>query len=98
MVAVEGYFGAIRLHLMDVPAVAFMGSSISDEQVLLLQIAGVERVTLLMDGDEAGRNACEKVLPRLAAHLFTRVGELPDGLQPDTCDEEVLRGLVEPVS
>jgi len=95
---VEGYFGVVRLHMMRVPAVALMGTSISEAQVELLVRAGVERVTLLLDGDQAGRKACERVLPLLARELFVRVGELPDGEAPDTISEEVLRGLVEPVS
>ena len=36
LVVVEGYFGAIRLHGERIPAVALMGSSISEEQVELL--------------------------------------------------------------
>ena len=36
LVVVEGFFDAIRLHSLRVPAVALMGSSISEEQVALL--------------------------------------------------------------
>ena len=95
---VEGYFGAVRLHMLRVPAVALMGTSMSEEQVELLVRAGVERVTLLLDGDAAGRKACERVLPVLARKLFVRVGVLADGEAPDEVSEEVLGELVERVS
>ncbi len=52
---------------------------------------------MLLDGDDAGRKACEKLLPLLARELFVRVGVLPDGEAPDDCDEDVLREMVEAV-
>ena len=73
---VEGYFGAVRMHMLRMPTVALMGTSISEEQVELLVQAGVQRATLLLDGDDAGRQACERVLPHLARKLFVRVGML----------------------
>ncbi len=70
----------------------------SEEQVELLVRSGVKRVTLLLDGDDAGRKACERLLPLLARKFFVRVGVLPDGGAPDDCEEEVLLELVEPVA
>ncbi len=64
----------------------------------LLVQAGVQRATLLLDGDDAGRQACERVLPHLARKLFVRVGVLSDGEAPDDCEEEVLREMVEAVA
>ncbi len=84
--------------MLRVPAVALMGTSMSEEQVGLLVRAGVQRATLLLDGDDAGRQACERVLPPLARELFVRVGVLPDGEAPDDCEEEVLREMVEAVA
>jgi len=95
---VEGYFGAVRLHMLRVSTVALMGTSMSDEQVELLVRAGVQRVTLLLDGDDAGRKARERVLPHLARKLFVRVGTLPAGEAPDEVLEEVLREIVEAVA
>ncbi len=94
---VEGYFGAVRLHMLGVSTVALMGTSMSDKQVELLVQAGVQRITLLLDGDDAGRKACERLLPLLARKFFVRVGVLPDGEAPDDCEEEVLLELVETV-
>ena len=94
VVVVEGYFGAMRLHALRVPVVAVMGTSISEEQVALLVAAGVKRVTVLMDGDSAGENAAEKVVPSLARCLWVRTAILSEGEDPETVDEAELLELV----
>ena len=94
VVVVEGYFGAIRLHALRVPVVAVMGTSISEEQIALLVTAGVKRVTVLMDGDSAGENATEKVVPSLARSLWVRTAILSEGEDPETVDEAELLELV----
>jgi DNA primase len=93
---VEGYFGAIRLHGERVPAVALMGSSMSEAQVALLRehCPALRFVSVMLDGDEAGRNASEVVASRLAKHWWTRIVELPDGTQPDTVKLDVLEELI----
>lgn len=97
VVVVEGFFSAMRLHGLGVPVVALMGSSIAEAQVALLRDAGVVRVSLMLDGDEPGRAAALAMLPVLARSFYVRLCELPDGEQPDTVDEAVLRALVLPV-
>ena len=92
---VEGYFGAVRLHMLRIPTVALMGTRMSGEQVELLVRSGVQRATLLLDGDDAGRQAGERVLPLLARKVFVRAGVLPDGDAPDDVEEEVLREIAE---
>jgi DNA primase len=93
VIVVEGYFGALRLHSLGVPAVALMGSSISAEQVALLRAWPL--VTLLMDGDQPGREAAARLLPVLAERHHVHVAALPDGLEPDTAPEAELRGLLD---
>ena len=97
VVVVEGFFGAMRLHGLGVPVVALMGSSISAEQVVLLRDVGVVRVSLMLDGDAPGQAAALAMLPVLARSFYVRLCELPDGEQPDTVDEAILRALVLPV-
>ena len=90
---VEGYFSVFRLHELGVPSVAaLMGSSIADEQVALLRRwRGLERITLLLDGDDAGRKARESILPKLCAWFYVRAPELPEGKAPhDLSHEEVI--------
>lgn len=96
LVVVEGFFSAIRLYGLDVPAVALMGTALSEEQLTLLQkrCPNLKAVTVLLDGDAAGRTATLSIVPRLARHWWTRTAELPDGAQPDTIPHEVLARLL----
>ena len=94
IVLVEGYWSAIRLHVLGLPAAALMGWSVSPEQLALLRERGVRFVTLLLDGDDTGRRGREAVLPDFAAAFFVRAPFLPDGEKPDTLTEQQLRELV----
>ena len=71
-----------------------MGWSVSPEQVALLCDRGVRFLTLLLDGDDAGRRARERVVPDLASTFFVRAPLLPDGQKPDTVPEPELLELV----
>lgn len=94
VVLVEGYFSTFRLHALGVPTAALMGSSVSEEQLALLRERGTRQVTLLLDGDDAGRKARERALPALANAFFVRAPLLPDGEKPDTLGEAALLQLV----
>jgi DNA primase len=96
LVVVEGFFGAIRLHGLRVPAVALMGSSVSEEQVALLRehCPALRFVTVMLDGDDAGRQAAAAVAARLSRHWWTRTAALPEGAQPDTAEDGVLGELL----
>ena len=94
VVLVEGYWSAFRLHALGVPVAALMGSSVSEEQLALLRERGTRHVTLLLDGDDAGRKARERALPALASAFFVRAPLLPDGEKPDTLGEAELLQLV----
>jgi len=94
VVLVEGYWSAIRLHALGLPVVALMGWSASADQIALLRDRGTRFITLLLDGDDAGRRGRERVLPDLAASFFARAPLLPDGQKPDTLGEAELRQLV----
>ena len=91
---VEGYWSTFRLHALGVPVAALMGSSVSEEQLALLRERGTRFVTLLLDGDDPGRKARERVLPDLARAFFVRAPLLPDGEKPDTLGEAELLELV----
>jgi DNA primase len=94
VVLVEGYWSVFRLHALGVPVVGLMGWSVSPEQVALLRERGVRFVTLLLDGDDAGQAARERVLPDLSNAFFVSAPVLPDGEKPDTISEASLRELV----
>ena len=89
---VEGFFGTIRMHGLRVPTVGLMGTSISDEQIALLRghCRNLRSLTVLLDGDEPGRDAADQIASLLAHHWWVRIVTLPDGMQPDTADEGLL--------
>ena len=57
-----------------------------------------DRITLLLDGDPAGRSATAEILPRLARHHFVFAPELPAGAEPDTINEQTLKAAIRPAA
>lgn len=58
LVVVEGPRDALRLLSLGIPAVSMLGThSWTDLKSRMLELCGVERVVLMLDGDPAGRNA-----------------------------------------
>jgi DNA primase len=94
LVVVEGFFSVLRLHKLNVSAVALMGRSLSQEQEKLLVESGVKALTLMLDGDAPGRQAQAELLQRLARKFHVRAVDFPDGTEPDTVDESVLREVL----
>jgi DNA primase len=90
LVIVEGCWSVFRLDALGIASVALMGRTLSDEQEEIIRRSHADNVTLLLDGDEAGRAATEEILPRLARHMFVHAPTLPDGAEPDTMDEDTL--------
>jgi DNA primase len=86
----------MRLHGLRLPAVALMGSSLSDEQVALLRehCPALRFVSVMLDSDEAGQKAVDIVTSRLAKHWWTRDVALPGGTQPDTVEKSVFEQLL----
>jgi DNA primase len=95
LVVVEGCFSVFRLHAVGVPAVALLGRTMSSEQLSLLGTSGVKYLTVLLDGDEAGRSAVPAMMELLCrSPLRVKFALLPDGTQPDTVEEPILRELL----
>lgn len=94
LVVVEGFFQVFRLHALRIPTVALMGTALSFRQESLLANSGAKRLTLLLDGNDAGRTAAAAIVPRLARRLPIRIADLTDGEQPDTAAEETLTRLL----
>lgn len=66
LVLVEGQRDALRLLRYGIPALAITGTnSWSRFKIRLLELAGVKRVILCMDGDVAGELATESMIPTL---------------------------------
>lgn len=93
IVLVEGYWSVIRLQQENIPAVACLGTSLSDQQVELLKTSGFQFITIIFDGDEGGRKGTDSAAEKLHPHMYVRSINLPDGIKPDTMGEEYLQRL-----
>ena len=94
VIVVETFFDAIVVHQAGYPAVvALMGSTLSPRQAELL-VSHFDRVMLLLDGDEAGRQGTATIGPILASQMSVHTVRLKDGIQPDGLAAEQIRHLV----
>jgi DNA primase len=88
VIIVEGFFDCMKVWQSLHPfVVALMGSSLSEYQESLL-LRQFTKVTLMFDGDTAGREAAEDISKRLIRTVHVRIVDLPDGTQPDQLDQE----------
>jgi len=85
-VLVEGYFDCIGLHQAGVKnAVALCSTALTPGHLTLLKRLDAKELVLLLDGDEAGRKAVERLAGAiLAAGVSARVATLPEAEDPDT--------------
>ncbi|HPI92330.1 MAG TPA: DNA primase [Deltaproteobacteria bacterium] len=83
-VVVEGYMDVISLANAGFPgAVATLGTALGEDHVRLLR-RFTDDITLVFDGDSAGRNAMVRALePFVAGDVIPRVVILPQGTDPD---------------
>jgi DNA primase len=94
VIVVEGFFDAMKVHQAGFPCViALMGSSLSDVQAELL--TAFDRVLLMLDGDEAGREAAPKIAAQLVPHLMVRIAAVPEGKQPDLLSTGEIKRILE---
>ncbi len=94
VIVVEGFMGCMKVWQSLHPfVVALMGCSLSEQQEELL-VSRFQQVTLLLDGDVAGRQAAEEIARRLVRKLWVRIVEVPDGRQPDELSEGIFNGLL----
>ncbi len=87
----EGYFDCIGMHQAGVKnAVALCSTALTPGHLQLLHRLEARELVLLLDGDEAGRKAVERLGGViLAAGVSSRVAVLPDGEDPDTFARKV---------
>ncbi len=86
VIVVEGYMDVIACQRAGLPAVAPMGTALTEEQMALLWRVSSEPV-LCFDGDGAGQRAAyraiERALPLLKPERTFSFVSLPGGLDPD---------------
>jgi DNA primase len=87
----EGYFDCIGMHQAGVKhAVALCSTALTPGHLQLLHRLEAKELVLLLDGDEAGRKAVERLAGAiLAAGVSSRVAVLPEGEDPDTFARKV---------
>jgi DNA primase len=84
IVVMEGYTDVIACHLAGFHgAVATLGTSLTVEHCQILSRYATDGVTLLFDGDAAGRRAAERAFHELVqSDLPVRIALLPEGVDP----------------
>jgi DNA primase len=94
VIVVEGFFDTFAVHQAGYPAVvALMGSTLSARQAELLMHA-FDRVLLMLDGDEAGRQGTAMITRTLAPRMPVSVITLGEGAQPDQLAPEQVYHLI----
>lgn len=77
VVLVEGPRDALRLLSLGIPAMSILGTNTwTTRKATLLELHGVERVILMMDGDEAGILATERIRPDIKGILKLKTFKL----------------------
>jgi DNA primase len=80
---VEGQLDAIALWQKGHRnVIALMGSSMTEQQAMLI-LAVTSSLVLVMDGDEAGRNASAKIKRQWSNVFDIAIFNLPEGVDPD---------------
>ena len=94
VIVVEGFFDAVNVHQSGFQnVVALMGSTLTAAQEKLLT-QSFDEVTLMLDGDNAGREGTERAAAQLAGKVKLSIVTIPDGRQPDQLTGPELRQLM----
>jgi DNA primase len=94
VIVVEGFFDCLKVHQAGFRSVvALMGSVLSERQQRLL-VQGFGEITLMLDGDQAGHQACIAISAKLARECRVRTVRLSDNTQPDQLSSERLQEIL----
>jgi DNA primase len=98
LIVCEGYMDVIALSQEGFQGVAPLGTSMTEEQILLLWKLSIDPV-LCFDGDTAGKNAAiraaHRALPFLKPGFSLRFIQLPQGEDPDSLMRQGMRSTFE---
>lgn len=92
VIVTECPWGVMRLAQIGVPAVALLGTALSETQREWLLRR--ETVVLMLDGDPAGREAAIRIGATLPGALSV---DLPEGCDPDELSDDALEALLSTV-
>jgi DNA primase len=94
VVVVEGFFDSMRVHQAGFKSVvALMGAALSRDQESLL-VQRFRRVSLMLDGDQAGRIGSQAAAQRLAGCCSVGHIMIPSGRQPDQMADHEIREIL----
>jgi len=81
IILVEGARDAMKLYQLGYKACAILGSSISNEQIILLSEKNPSEIILFFDGDRAGISIKEKCKSKLDEFFNVKSINTPEGIQ-----------------
>lgn len=94
VIVVEGFFDCLKVHQAGFRSVvSLMGSVLSKRQLELL-VGRFTTVTLMLDGDRAGRQASFAITARLGQACRVRAVLLDDNAQPDQLSSHDVREIL----
>jgi DNA primase len=96
VVVVEGFFDCMKVHQASIRSVVGLMGSVLHEPQRHSLLEHFRQVTLLMDGDPAGRKASTIIAKTLRPHCDVREVLLPNGVQPDQLQAEDIGKLLQP--
>ena len=96
IVVTECPWGVMRLHQLNIPAVALLGIQLSDSQYRLFE--HLKDIVLMLDGDDAGMKATHRIETELKRRGKNNVQSicLPVGRDPDDLTDAELWAVVNP--
>jgi DNA primase len=94
LTVVECPWSVMRLHQLRLPAVALLGTGLSETQRDL--VATAKRVIIMLDGDPAGQLAARRIARQIANRTDARIARLPPGCDPDDLTDPQLANLLAP--
>jgi len=93
IVLVECPWAVMRLSQIGIPAVALLGTYLSQTQRKLLSNAS--RVIIMLDGDPAGKKAAMRIKDILQSYTCVSIAALPSGLDPDDLSDHQLTAKIQ---
>jgi DNA primase len=94
VIVVEGFFDCLKVHQAGFRSVvALMGAALYDRQRRLLT-EHFRRITLMLDGDAAGRHASAVIATQLERCCRVRMIQLATNTQPDQLAAEAIQALL----
>ena len=95
VILVEGQMDVVKLHEYGYNnTIGCFGANITDNQIKLLNQTGIHNITILLDGDTAGRTASSRIESKCSNYFNTKVINLAEGVDPDELSESQILSIL----